>query len=311
MNEIFKEDAIVDEPEMDEVNEEEVLEEDAIEEIPSTELIRYEGKKEKKKRAKYSESDFSAFVDLANLMNTTVTQIKDECCSFQIQKLMNRVGKAIVRYSVTEKQLEKILLNSSALAVKEVVITPTMLSLCSKVVEKHSLQSQSISLLIDFPFGESSLQTKLQAVKEGKRAGVDSITVTLPISLLEPERRKELKKQVKKIKRSFRGEIGLAISPDEVKDEDLKFLVKFAEKKKIRHITLTFGAVSFELLTQKTQLANKHKGKMQLKIMGNVEDAYALMHAIKLNADLVLTPFADEIGKELVKRFDVKTLKLK
>jgi deoxyribose-phosphate aldolase len=256
------------------------------------------------------DEDYSAFKELALLMNTTVSAIKDECCSFQIKNLMGRMGKALVRFGVNDKQMEKILLNADILGVQEVVISPSNLETCAKAVKKHNLERQKVTLLIDFPFGESSFENKLLAIKEGKKAGVDGITVTLQQNALSESRQKELKKQLKKISRSFKGDVGIAVSAEELTDNELKNLLKLTAKTKIKHVALLFGAVSEDTLISKLNFANKYKGKLKYKVLGNIETAVAVMNLFKLEVDVILTPYADDIGGELLKRFKVKSLKL-
>lgn len=267
--------------------------------------------KPSKRGEKLEDEDYSAFKELALLMNTTVSAIKDECCSFQIKNLMSRMGKALVRYSVTDKQMEKVILNADILGMQEVVISPSNLEICAKAVRKHNLERQKVSLLIDFPFGESSFENKLSAIKEGKKAGVDGITVTLPQNALSESRQKELKKQLKKISKSFKGDIGIAVSAEELTEDEIKNLLKFTAKTKIKHVALLFGAVSEDTLISKLNCANKYKGKLKYKVLGNIETAVAVMNLFKLEVDVILTPYADGIGKDLLQRFKVKSLKLK
>ena len=47
------------------------------------------------------------FPDLAELMNTTVEQLRDEFYLFQIRKFMSIIGKVIVRYNVLESEVER------------------------------------------------------------------------------------------------------------------------------------------------------------------------------------------------------------
>jgi len=48
---------------------------------------------------------YEKFPDLARLMNTTVENLRDEFFLFQIRKLMSKIGKVVVRHSVTENEL--------------------------------------------------------------------------------------------------------------------------------------------------------------------------------------------------------------
>lgn len=284
-----------------------------------SELIEYKGKLKKFGRAKakneektFEEEDYSAFRELAYLRNTTVTEIKDECCSFQIKTLMNGMGKVLVRYEVGEKEMERIMQNASVLGMKEVTVSPANLKTCAKAVQKFGLEKQKVALLIDFPFGESTFESKLFAIKEGKKSGVDGITVTLPPNVFGKSQKKELKRQLKKIRRSFKkADAGVAVNAEGIIDEQLKSFLKLAEKAKLNHVAFLFGAVGEQTLINKMEFANKFKGKLAFKVLANVETAAAVMNLFKLNVNVILTPYADDIAKDLLVRFKVKSLKLK
>lgn len=280
---------------------------------PNDKKNKHKEKDSKKNKSKpnFDDEDYSAFYELALLRNITVSDIKDECCSFQIKTLMNNMGKVLVRYEVSEKEMDVIMQNARILGMNEVVVSPANLKACAKSVRKFDLENQKVTLLIDFPFGESSIENKLMSVKEGKKAGVDGITVTLPPNLYGASKKRALKKQLKKIKRSFRGDIGVAVSAQELTGEEMKNLLKAVAKTKLKHITFVFGAVSEEELISKVSFANKFKGKLKYKVLGNIETAVAVMNLFKLNADVILSPYTDDIAKELLQRFKVKSLKLK
>ena len=164
--------------------------------------------------------------------------------------------------------------------------------------------------LIDFPFGESSLKSKLLSVKECISFGVDSVTVMTPNLLMDKAKIKELKKLIKKLGKFKSVSRGVAISAMDVNTSEIKTLMKFVEKFKINHVTFIFGNVTAEELTNKILEIKKFKGKKELRILANVDTIEAVNELTKLDVDVILTPFADEIGKELVKKFKIKRIKL-
>lgn len=268
-------------------------------------------KKEKKGKNKSDAEDFSAFYRLAELLNEPIGQVKDECCMFQVKNLMSRLTKAIVRYNVPDAELTKILYNCNQLNVKELLVSPAYVPSCVRQAKKSGLSFLYAGAAIDFPFGESTFKSKLTDAKNCLAAGVDGVTVIMPAMLLEKDRYKELCRETRKIGRLYKKDAGIAFACAELSAEQIKTAVKTVEKSKAGFITFIFGDADGKTIKEKTDAINKCRGKKPIKIMGNVSTPEAVMQLIKLGAEEIVTPFADEIGKELVKRFRIKSLKLR
>lgn len=263
------------------------------------------------KKTKDKGVDFSPFFALAQLLNVTVEQVKDECCLYQVRNLMSRMGKVIVRYNVSDSELGDVLRNVNALQIKETLVSPAYIPACAKQVGKHGLHSLYIGTVIDFPFGESTFKSKLADIKDSVSAGVDGVTVVFPAMLLEKDKQKQFKKQVKKIGKFYKKDAGIALSAMDIDEEAVKFAFKTVEKSKVGGITFIFGETDENSLKLKMAAINKYRGKKAVKVMGNVSHPEAVMELIKFKVDEILTPFADEIGKDLIKRFKIKSVKLR
>ena len=270
-------------------------------------------KKEDKKEK--SSKEFSgreeAFLSLANLLNVKLDQVYDECFLFQIRKIMGRLGKVIVRYNIKDSELEKLLINAIELDMAEIAISPVYIPALKKRVNKLALHSQKVTAFIDFPFGESLFKSKLNDVKESIKDGVDGVNVMIPTMLLDDVNLKEFKKQVKKLGKIKTVEKGIALVATDISDAQVKHAIKTVEKSGLDSVTFVFGEASEEDIINKLTAIEKYKGKKTVKILGNVQTAEGTVEIFKLGADMVLTPYADEIGSELIKRFNVKTAKLR
>lgn len=254
--------------------------------------------------------DFSGFYALASLLNKPLEEVVEDCYLFGLKNLMNKIGKVIVRYNLSGEEIGKVLHNTSQFNAKEVLFSPAFLPACKKEINKNPQINQDVGALIDFPFGESSLKSKLLSVKECISFGVDSVTVMTPNLLMDKAKIKELKKLIKKLGKFKSVSRGVAISAMDVNTSEIKTLMKFVEKFKINHVTFIFGNVTAEELTNKILEIKKFKGKKELRILANVDTIEAVNELTKLDVDVILTPFADEIGKELVKKFKIKRIKL-
>lgn len=264
----------------------------------------------KGEKIKAEKDVYEKFPELAELMNTTVEQLKDEFFLFQIRKLMSRIGKVIVRFNVAEAEVERIFLNAAALSVNQVMVSPVHLPVCERLVKKHKLHDVCVSAVIDFPFGESSFKSKLHNVKDAVRIGVDEVAVMLPTLLCAEENAKVLKRQIKKVGVSYKGGACIALNASDLDEEQIKRAMKFAGKSKVECVTFVFGEATTEEVKSKIETVNKYKNNKKIAVLANVDKAEAVMELFKLDVDRILTPYADKIGEELVKRFEIKSVKL-
>lgn len=253
---------------------------------------------------------YAKFPELAELMNTTVEQLRDEFFLFQVRKLMSRIGKVIVRYNVSEAEVERIFLNADALSLNQIMVSPVYLPVCKRLVKKHKLHDVCVSAVIDFPFGESSFKSKIHNVKDSVRIGVDEVSVMLPTMLCTEDNAKVLKKQIRKVGTSYKGRAGVALNATDLDEEQIKRAMKFAGKSKVNCVTFAFGEATLEEVKSKIETVNKYKNGKKIAVLANVDRAESVMELFKLEVDRILTPYADGIGEELVKRFEIKSVKL-
>ena len=253
---------------------------------------------------------FEKFPDLAKLMNTTVENLRDEFFLFQIRKLMSRIGKVVVRHSVTESELEKIFLNANALTINQVLVSPVYLSTCGKIVKKHKLHNVCVGSIVDFPFGESSFKSKINNLRDSVKIGVDEVSVMMPSLLTSQEHIKTFRKQVKKIAKSYKGSSGVVLNATDIQEEQVKRAMKIIGKSKLSFVVFAFGEATLKELESKMQIILKHKGNKKIGVIANVDRAESVQELFKLGVDRILSPFADLIGQELVERFEIKSVKL-
>ncbi len=250
------------------------------------------------------------FPYLAEIMNIPLSELKEEFFLFQITKLMSKLGRVIVRYNLKDSEVEKILVNSEVLKLGGITLSSAYIPIVDKLIKRRGLNDILVGSIIDFPFGESSFNSKISNVKEDKRAGVDEITVMLPTLLALAEQNKVLKKQAQKIGRVYKDSAGIAINATDLDEGDIKRVFKTVAKTKLNAVTLVFGNATISELQVKISVANKYKGKKKLFVLANVNSIQGVCELFKQGVDRILTPYADEIGVDLVKRFNVKKIKL-
>ncbi len=258
-----------------------------------------------------AQSFYGDVYSLSLLLGENVADLKEDFCLFQIKKFMSRIGKAIVRYTGNDEQLEKICLNSAKTGTGGLFIAPTHVQAVKKIINKNAGLELEVVSVVDFPFGEGTLKSKLGEIKESQKAGVDGVLITMPTVLTLPEKVKEYKVQSKKYVRAFRGASGLAFNASDLTEEDFLRVVKFAGKSKAEYFTLLFGDSTYEFVKEKIALVQKLRENKKVFVMANVKTAEVAKELYSMGVDRILTPFADEIAKELLKRYGIKKVKLR
>lgn len=256
------------------------------------------------------QSFFEDVLSLSELLGESVSALKEEFCLFQIRKFMSRIGKAVVRFNGGDEQLEKVFINADKTGTGGIFIAPTHLPIVKKIINNNEGLELEVVSVIDFPFGESTAKSKLGDVKDSQKAGIDGVLITMPTVLTLPEKVKEYKSQSKKFLRAFKGNSGLAFNASDLNDEDFTRVIKFAGKSKAEYFALLFGESTYDNVKQKIELVQKLRANKKVFVMANVDSAEVVKELYGLGVDRVLTPFADKIAEDLLKRYGVNRVKL-
>ena len=244
-------------------------------------------------------------VELAGFLSVSVKDLKEEIYLTQIKKIMSKIHKVIVRYDMSESELEKIFFSAGKYGLGGMTVAPVYLSNCVKQNKKNKYAGLSFCAIIDFPFGESSFKGKISNVKESLKAGANSVAVTMPTMMLNKENLKTFKKECKKLCSLTKNRAGIVLNASDINEENYLEAIKVIKKTKISFITLAFGDATLDEVKHKLAVINKCGVSKSLFVIANVE---RLEHAIelnKLNVARVLTPYADAIGEDIVKRYNL------
>ena len=266
-------------------------------------------KSNKKQKDNY-DNEFSGgktavFSLLAKLLHKSEQEVIDECVVMQLKKLMSSAGKTIVRYSVTDEELKDFFLLADKFNFGEITVSPDLVSRCIKPVKKYDLSHVKVSTIIGFPFGDDTFSGKIVSLKQCVALGVDEASVAMKFKGGDKAELKLFKKQLKKINSCFSRRAGVALSAHDMEEKDLIMAIKLIEKTDLNHVLLTFGECSFQDVKEKLEKVNKVKGKKSVKIMLNAKNPEDIKSVVELGASIVLTPYLDEIIKNLAKSLGV------
>ncbi len=250
--------------------------------------------------------EYQDFPDMATLLNTTVKALKEEFYLFQIRKLMSRLKRVVVRYDVTETEIKGMLTTAKHLQSGGLVLAPVYLPACAKQIKKNGLSSVVIGSVIDFPFGENTFKSKLSGIKESVKVGANEVTVAIPSMLLGAGEIKNFKKQIKKLGKIKKVKVGVSLNASDLDEDKIKLALKILNKSKLSFITFAFGDATLIEVKNKLDVINKYRSAKDICVLANVDRAEAVTELFKLKVDYIITPYSDDIGDDLLKRFNLK-----
>ena len=243
--------------------------------------------------------------EIAGFLSVSVKELRDDIYLTQIKKIMSKIHKVIVRYDMTEGELEKIFFSAGKYGLGGMTVAPVYLSNCIKKNKKSKYSGLPFCSIIDFPFGESSFKGKISNVKESLKLGASSVAVTMATMMLNKENLKLFKKECKKLCRKTKNRVGLVLNASDINEANFLEGMKTIKKTKISFITLAFGEATMEEVKHKLAVINKCGVSKQLCVIANVENLEQAIELTKLNVSRVLTPYADAIGEDLLKRYNL------
>ena len=249
-------------------------------------------------------SVFSRFADILNVDEKTILE---ECELFEIKNVMSKISRAVVRYGLSGSEIKALVNNACSSGLGGIAVAPAYIR--DIALGLKGREYIKVCAVIDFPFGEASFKVKMSEIKNAVKQGVDGISVVFNASAIMKENFAIFKKQLKKIGRVKGVEKSVAVSAEDMDTDNLKRFIHLAGKT-VDHATFLFGNVSEEKLHAKMQEITKHKGDLHVKVMANVENVYGVKTLIKDGVDEIVTPYADEIAKELFKEFEITGIKL-
>ena len=256
-------------------------------------------------KAKKSDADFAR---LADILCKDEDDIIEECKLFQIKNIMSRLSKAVVRYGVESAEMKTLVINARKSGLGEIAVSPAYIDGVAKAIEKTG--EFKVCAVVDFPFGESSFKVKFSEIKNSVKKGVDGVLTVLNTAALKKDNAKPLKKELKKIGKIKAVETGIAINAEDADSDDIKQVLKLAEKAGVNYSAFLFGNVTEAELSAKLKEIKGFNSRIPVKIMANVENIGGVKTLIALGADGIITPFADAIAKELFGEFKIKRVKL-
>ena len=283
-------------------NEQAVIEEEKAEEIVEIEITKKSETKEEVKDVKPKNPDK---FNLAKVLGKTESGMKAEFYVYQIKELMQKVGKIFDTKRVSVADISDCYASLQKFGASELLVSPIYASECAKVEKRGGDASVSFGAIIDYPFGESSFKAKLTELKNCLKCQFNSVTVTFPTSAVYLGKTNAEKNNVVKLAKKCKVPFGVALD-SEIPMDDMRKLLKAFANSKISYVTLLLDKMDRISMLDYFEEVAAYKGKLKVYVYSSVNNLKDLSTLIELSADKVYTPFVEEIGQELLDKFDVE-----
>ena len=243
-------------------------------------------------------SENTGFAALAEALSVPEGQVKDDCKYYLIRKIMSGVGDLTVRYSPTAEEMNRKSGFLTDFGIGEFCVAPLYIRQFIKKKDETA-EKNNVSVIVDFPFGETSFSAKKAEIKNCAKFGIGEMTVVLPSAVLS-ESAKELKKQISGLSRIRWVKIFAAVSVENTDVQGIKNFLKAVGRSKVFGTAFIFGQTDENRFKELSDAIIKNKGKKPVKIMAEVKKVKTVYRLLRGGVYRVVTPNAAEICEELV-----------
>lgn len=183
---------------------------------------------------------------------------------------------------------------ADSLGLGAIVVFPSVVKSCSAFLGKDP--KTALIAAIDFPFGEETTETKVVAVKQAVRDGVDEVEVCAPLTFIREGNFSYFKKQCKKIRKAARCRaVRIVFDCSALTEKELFKAVQVAADARVNCVRLN-GADGETVASVKAAL----KGRCMIKAE-RAETLSAFTNLCTMGADAVSCKNAQSLASLMLK----------
>lgn len=270
-------------------------------------MIDVENKQAKQSEIDFSDTDFipapvTATPSLARLLGKSEDKLKSEFYLYKVKELMKRVGIHITR-TQSQTEIFQTLSLSQQTGVEDVLVTPFYFSLVKSIKLKDK-KKMKLSVAVDYPLGEDALKGKIAGVKEACKKGADHVFCALPENSVKLSCLGEEKRKIYKCFKASKKPFGI-ITKTSSDDAELQRILKNTDGIKSQFVVIEGKSEDIYALKEAVTTAVNFKGKKQVFVLTDVKTVDHLSMLLECKADKIFTPYANQLGQELLSRAEL------
>ena len=242
---------------------------------------------------------------LAGLLGKTESGMKSDFYAYQIKELMQSVGTSLPKGYISVSEIENCYKQTIKYGGKELILTPYLFKQVKQMEENINGEKLNLSVIVDYPYGESSFKAKLLDVKESIKNGASSVTVVMAKRSVSTANLSTEKAMLNKLTKVGKGKVGIAINLD-IESEDFKKVVKLIDGIKATHVTLLAEDVSLDRIKQAIETLSLKKIDKKIFVYTSISKVQELSALIETKVNKVYTEHFGKIGIQLEEKFEIQ-----
>ncbi len=244
-----------------------------------------------------SDTDLFKF---ASVFGKTEKGLKDEFYAYQIRSLMERTGLPIEKK--TEKRIIEEFEQAVSVGVGDILLTPCLLPTLLKAKEGKPNIKANLSVIVDYPLGESSFKARLNDVKYALKNGADKILVVLGEPAVNFGHVGVERIRLNKLFKASKGKLGVALNVD-FSEEQLVRAVKIIENSNVESILLIAKGKNSLDVVQAIRLVKAIKKQKEILVLSDAGDLEEFSAILMENPSMIYTTRAEQVYRGLKEKF--------
>lgn len=241
--------------------------------------------------------------NLAGALGKTKESMENDFYVFQIKEFMSKIGQAYLPPVPNFNQVENDFIQLERLCAVDVLTTPVVFK--EFVRRRPNLFSRvGKTVLIDYPYGESTPKARLTEIKELIKLGVKNVVAMVPCSMENLNVLEGVKSSFKKLSKKVGEHFSIGVLSNNGEEQVKKIMKEFATNK-AESFTLFCEGLTGAKLKATVKYAVESKGGKKLFIYTDVKSLSELSEITELGVDKVYTSNTVQIGMELADKFGV------
>lgn len=243
-------------------------------------------------------------VKVEKLLGQTEEQTKDEYKNFALAKVKKKFVFSLLKGGLSSDAVKEAIVNAQNSGYNSILALPSYISHIARAINSDNLK---VGVVIDYPFGENTLEGTLCQIKKWAKSSVDEIVVVLPLSDIKFNKCKNSEKILKNLYSiSKKKAVSVMYDAYKLNDNELLKITKEIIDYRISTAYISTAIYKEKIEDRAIEVIKSTKKGQNPKIcysgeIENFEQATALLE----KCDYILTDKASEFIEEIKNKIEI------
>lgn len=249
----------------------------------------------------FKEDQSGKIKKLADLFGQSELELKKEFASFKAKKVYKKLNYFIDgRFRLNGDVLD-ILNTATKYGFYGVTVYPTVLPLAVSLLYGDSVK---IRVLIDYPYGESTLKSKRSEIKRAIKGGANECLVCVSSYLIKNAEEKDFIKSVQKlVKTTGDGNLSLLLDTAILSKAEIERVINLVVSEGVYSVVLSRskGALDKNLVGE---LASVFSGKIKVECFDDINCSELAVSTLLGGVDVITSEYCEDIVLDFSKKIN-------